>query len=153
MRLLGQCGSDSETEQSLRRAWDDRMPTSRRLHAPLLSRLFRSRSLPLQLLGAGPGGAAQPAAAEQHSRRSPGAGGETRPAAWLGAVALGVPLILHQCIVARPSGQAERGEQPFHISCIQCHANTIPAPQPEGWKLRRWQYERLIEVVRPDAAR
>lgn len=75
------------------------------------------------------------------------------PAAWLGAVALRVPLILHQCIVARPSGQAERDEQPFHISCIQCHANTIPAPQPEGWKLRRWQYERLIEVVRPDAAR
>ncbi|PRW51019.1 hypothetical protein C2E21_5409 [Chlorella sorokiniana] len=25
--------------------------------------------------------------------------------------------------------------------------------EPEGWKLRRWQYERLIEVVRPDAAR
>lgn len=25
--------------------------------------------------------------------------------------------------------------------------------QPEGWAMERWQYERLVEIVRPDAQR
>ncbi len=33
------------------------------------------------------------------------------------------------------------------------HASCAKSRTQQAWKLLRWQYERLVEVVRPDAAR
>ena len=59
---------------------------------------------------------------------------------------------LHACCC---SGHVLAGLPPASGVLSDCKA-PLPMPlllQPEGWPMKQWQYERLIEVVRPDAER